>query len=306
MSFSSSPASGVFIAVECGSATVAWTRHGERAVTTNRSRIAALAALQPGLHSTMVRLRPFRVIAEDEFLRQTDFGTTDRTAVRPGDPTLLRAASVPGGDYEVLTSDGASPAGELTVVLGRNDPPIERWQLAGHRAGRTGLVLRLPVMVSSLTIRGDATAQATQQDLRLVASRLHHDDGVNKRRATRAARYGAARVFTFDEQVYLEPTGFWTRAEGTASVVIDSEAPAGGATLLIRAGAVATTIDLSVGSWSRVLSLTAGQQETVTLPLQDGVRTWPVTIRSGAGFRPSAIEPASTDVRHLAAWVAIQ
>ena len=284
-------------------ATVVWTRHGERAVTSNRSRIAALAAFRPDLHSTMVRLRPFRVMAEGEFLTQTDFGTTDRVVVRAGDPTLFRAASVPPGDYELLTSNGASPAGELTIGLGRNDPPIERWQLAGHQAGRTGLVLRLPVMVSSVTIRGDATAQATQPDLRLVASGLHHDGAVIARRATRAARYGPARVFTFDEQAYLEPTGFWTRAEGSASVVVDTDASADSPTMLIRAGAVATTIELSVGGWSRTLSLGAGQQENVTLPVRDGAKGWPLRIRSGAGFRPSAIDPASADVRHLAAWI---
>jgi hypothetical protein len=87
--------------------------------------------------------------------------------------------------------------------------------------------------------------------------------------------------------------------------VIDTDSldEALGRPVIVRAGAVATTVELSVGDWSRRLSLAAGQQESVQLPPLNGARGWALLIRSGPGFRPSAIDLASDDVRQLAAWV---
>jgi len=51
--------------------------------------------------------------------------------------------------------------------------------------------------------------------------------------------------------------------------------------------------------------LAAGQQQEVQLPPLNGARAWALTIRSGAGFRPSEVDSSSDDVRRLAAWVAL-
>lgn len=282
-----------------GGATVVWARHGERVVTPSRSQIAALQSADRSWQSTFIRLRPSRRLAAGEFLAQAAFATTDRRSPAAGDPTLFRAAAVPAGDYELLIS-GAT-AGEAIMVLGRNDRPIERWPLEGPVAG----TLRLPVDVASLTIRGDGRTDSAAVQLRLRPTALAGPVNADGRRAVRAARYGRARVFAFDERAYLEPTGFWTRAESVASVVVDSDAPedAAGRPVIVRAGAVATSVELTVGDWTTRFSLDAGQQELVQLPPLNGERGWALTIRSGPGFRPSAIDPASDDVRHLAVWM---
>jgi len=127
-----------------------------------------------------------------------------------------------------------------------------------------------------------------------------------RRNATHAADYGVARVYTFDERAYLEAGGFWTRANGRAVVVIDSGQGASQSSLLLSvvAGAVPTTVTLTVGSWEERFDLAAGQKQDVTLPPSpDGV--WTLAIRSGAGFRPSEREQGSRDVRELAAWVVL-
>ncbi|MGE3488397.1 MAG: hypothetical protein AB7N29_00215 [Vicinamibacterales bacterium] len=287
-----------------GSATVVWARHGDRVVTPSRSQVAALQAVRSDWQATFVRLRPFRNLTADEFLRQATFATADRLPPRPADPALLRAAAVPAGEYELLVS-GVAPPGESSMVLGRNDPPVERWSLDGVRSAPAAATLRLPVDVASLTIRGDGRSDPAAAGLRLRAIRVADPVNEDGRRATRAVRYGHARVFAFDERVYLEPGGFWTRADGTAAVVIDTDAAAeeSGRPLVVRAGAVATSVELSVGEWFTRLSLAAGQQETVQLPPLNGSRAWALTIRSGPGFRPSAIDPASDDVRVLAVWM---
>jgi hypothetical protein len=199
-----------------------------------------------------------------------------------------------------LLISGAT-AGEAIMVLGRNDGPIERWPLEGPMTG----TLRLPVDVASLTIRGDGRTDSAAVHLRLRPTALAGPVNADGRRAVRAARYGRARVFAFDERAYLEPTGFWTRADGVASLVVDTDAPedAAGRPLIVRAGAADTSVEMTVGAWTTRLSLAAGQQESVQLPPLDGTRGWALTIRSGPGFRPSAIDPSSDDVRQLAVWV---
>ena len=285
--------------------TVVWARQGGAVITPDRSSIAALDAYRPGWHSTIVQLRPVRLLDPIDFARRLEFGTTDRVLPGGDDPTLLRAAAVPAGVYEVVTSGGIAPRGGVTVVIGRNDPPIERWTMAGHPAGLTGLALRLPVEVAVVTIRGDDEAKTTAGPLRLRAIGVHPPANADRRRAVRAARYAGARVFFFDEQAYLEPNGFWTRADGTATVVIDADekTAAQGMRLLLRAGAVPTTIEAAVGEWRQSITLAAGQTEILTLPPPNEHLAWKLTLRSGHGFRPSALDPANGDVRNLAVWV---
>lgn len=286
-----------------GGATVVWARHGDRAVTPSRSQIAALQSIDRGGQTTFLRLRPYRRMPADEFFAQAAFATTDRLPPRAGDPTLLRAAAVPAGDYELLIS--GPTAGEATLVLGRNDRALERWPLDGPAAAPVAGTLRLPVDVASLTIRGDGRTDQAAVRLRLRPTALARPVNADGRRAVRAARYGRVRVFTFDERAYLEPTGVWIRADGVASLVVDTDSleEASGRPLIVRAGAVATSVELMIGAWTTRLSLAAGQQEVVQLPPLDGRRAWSLTIRTGPGFRPSAIDPASDDVRQLAAWV---
>ena len=287
--------------------TAVWGMHGVEPVTVDRSALGALAAYSPR-QATVVQLSPFRPLAAEEFVGQLEFGTTDRQLPAANDPVRLRAALVPAGEYRVLTDGGRAPLGEVSVVVGRNDPPIERWRMDGHPAGDTGVVLHLPVAVASVTLRGQGTDRATLPNLRLRPVTVRPPANPEGRRAVRATRYGPARVFFFDEQAYLEPTGFWTRAGGTATVVVDLDeaARADGARLFLRAGAVATTISAAAGGWTQAWTLRAGQDALAVLPPQLAGSAIALTLRSGPGFRPFAVDAANDDVRSLAVWVEIR
>lgn len=285
-------------------ATAVWAGAETSAITVNRSKVAALRAFQPAWQTSTFRLRPFRFVSTDEWPGLLDLGTTDRVAPAPSDSAMMRVAGLPAGDYELVATGGRTPSGEVTVAIGRNDPPIARWRLNERHEGMSGLTLSLPVDVSSATVRGDATARAFITDLRLRPIRVRAPANPDGRRAIRATRYGHSRVFFFDEQAFLEPTGFWTRAEGTALLVIDTNDAVQEVVLRVRAGAVPTAIDFAVGTWTHHLSLTPGQQELVRLPAAVA-NTLRLSVRSGPGFRPSAVDPASDDVRNLAAWIEI-
>jgi len=210
-------------------------------------------------------------------LHRAPQGFLDRLALDVTSPS--RVNRLPAGEYRLANSDTWS------MKVGRNDQPIA---FSGDR-------LRLPVMLQSPTL------SASMQQLIPVAT----VPPVFSRPATHAAQFRTTRLFAFDEHVYLERDGLWTRANEDATVVIDAGAPApGGLVLSVTAGAVATSLRLKSGVFDRTLSLAPGQQQTVTLP-PSSVGTWALAIRSGAGFRPSERESGNRDVRLLAAWIAV-
>ena len=274
-------------------ASVVWMIHGSSAVTTDRSTLAVLAGYRPW-HGSFLDASSWRSITHQTFLQRA---TLDVPADRHA--ALLRASRVPPGLYEIEIAQ-PTPQGQLAVVLGRNDPPLE-----AVPAGQ--FTLQLPVAVASLSIRADSTVPDGATGMRIRPRHIAPPANPDRRDARRAARYGRARVFFFDERAYLEPKGFWTRSEGRATVVIDAdqEARKTGLPIAFTAGGAATTIGISVGEWSQSYSMTPGERRTVTLPPLRDEAAWVVHIHSGPGFRPFEREPGSSDVRSLAAWFEI-
>jgi hypothetical protein len=127
------------------------------------------------------------------------------------------------------------------------------------------------------------------------------------RLARRAARYGALRVFFFDDNAFMEPPGFWTRGRAETDVFVDTATMtpgeiAGPAVLLLRAGPVPTSAELAVGEWRARVELEPGQTQRVALP--DGWPAgWPVHVSTATGFRPADHDPTTKDVRNLGVWV---
>jgi hypothetical protein len=268
-------------------ATTVWMIKETRGLTGERSILAALRGSR-GWHRTFVDLsRPAAISQSDYFDRLS-------LHIRPqGEAALIRAARVPAGEYEIAAADGAK-GNTLAVNVNRNDPLLE--------STTTPFQFHLPVDVLSLGVRSEASA-----GMRIRPVRVTPPVNPDGRDATRAARYGRARVFFFDERAYPEPRGFWTRGEGRATVVIDADAASrqSGLRLAFTVGAAATTIGISVGEWSRSYSLTPGERREITLPPLTTDRAWVVEIHSGPGFRPFEREPGSADVRLLAAWFEI-
>ena len=263
-------------------ATLSWMFNGAQPVTRDRSILAALSG-QRSLHRTFVDVTRATPISREEFLRRM----TIEVLVQDGN-ALWRAARVPAGDYEI------AGAGNVAVNVNRADPLLE--------AGTVPFQLHLPVAVSSLSVRTDGAT-----GMRIQPVGMAPPVNADGRSAVRAARYGRARVFFFDQRAYPEPTGFWTRGEGRATVVIDADeaSRASGLPLTFTGGAAATTIGISVGEWSQSYSLTPGERRDITLPPLTGATAWVVDIHSGPGFRPFEREAGSTDVRLLAAWFEI-
>ena len=165
-------------------------------------------------------------------------------------------------------------------------------------------MLRLPTVIESLSIVGDEAARRSIRTLALrprTISTGSERDGL----AVRAAGYPHASLFFFDENVWVEPGGFWLQGQSAARVMaqptdcaVPCEVP-----LLLRGGAVPNRVILSAGRWRQVVSLAPGEERTLTLPAAAQAPAV-LDIRSESGFRPAQVDPASTDLRLLGAWVA--
>jgi hypothetical protein len=272
-------------------ATSVWSLHRGSPIDEAQSKLAAVARFRPAWQSTIVQWPELTTMRPVELLNHMNIGMAGQT---------MRLESVPAGEYEVYADPTASMTGSLQMFVGRTDRPIASPHLDDLRDPNAPFRLRLPVMVRTLNFR--ATEGQPIYTLRPV--------GVvrpaTSRSAIRATRYGHARAFFFDEQAYPEHDGFWTRADGRALVVIDTDEGTriSGVPISITAGAVPTTVTLSVGTWEETFALAAGRTQDVTLPPgTDG--EWVLAIRSGRGSRPSERDPGSRDVRLLAAWIAI-
>lgn len=274
-------------------AQLTWTAADVTPFATTRE-LAVLERLRPSLHTTIVDLASWLPQSVERLLNRL-------TITRHG--SEMRINRLPAGDYELSATSAATSPGSVRIYLGRNDGPIEQPALDDLR-GPAPFRLRLSVMARTVNFRieagpGGDNAELTLRPVGTVRAASRHA-------ATRAARFGRARAFFFDDWAYPERDGFWTRANGSTTVVIDSDDETRGAGLpmSITAGAVPTTIRLSAGGWEESLVLNAGQKQEVTLPSAER-NTWALRIQSGSGFRPSDREPGNQDVRSLAAWIAL-
>ena len=192
-----------------------------------------------------------------------------------------RINRVPAGDYKVHANLGSIEP--VSMFVGRNDSPIESPNAEDLHGDRSSFRLRLPVAVQTLNFvtQGDVPEDEPMLILTPIASR----SPAYTRNAVRANRYGHARAFFFDDWAYPERDGFWTRANGSATVVIDTDEGTrlSGLPITVVAGAVPTTIRLSIGPWEESISLEAGQKQDVVLPPAES-GAWPLRHSLGSGL----------------------
>lgn len=286
-------------------ATAVWARHDEIGLTPTSSQLAFLRGWDPAWQRTRLSLRPFRSLSADELASRIEVSTSTRGPRNVADPAFFTSSILPAAEYDVVIAGSNALRGELAVRIGRLDQTTERWTLQGAHPGLSGPMLRLPVAVHSVVIRGDETARASVNAVSLRLRRLLNNADPSVAYALRAARYGRVRVFFMDQAAFTEPAGFWTRGQEATTVVLDADEDARrqGLPMRIRSGPVATAVDLTVGDWSRHLMFAPDQIQEVTLPPLISEGSWMVRIDTGSKFSPRELDPKNRDFRRLGVWV---
>jgi len=289
-------------------ASLVWSG-AEESVTHNASALALLQEWPARPSGSGWQSSPYSLTAGDRLLAQLQIDHTRRGPRPPPGRSkpLLDVPFVPGGQYELVVT-GSRPEGRLTLAVGRTTQALDVVDLAGRPPGATGVIFTLPAQVHSLTIQGDERARASLNGITLRPRAVGPAPQAPAALVRRASRYHDLRVFFFDDNVFMEPPGFWTRGSSVADVFVDVAAPGEPiptgrpATLRLRAGPVATSVRLSTLGWSADVSLQAGEERLVPLP-GGWPSGWPLRLETRTGFRPAQFDPGTADMRNLGVWV---
>ena len=211
--------------------------------------------------------------------------------------------SLPAGSYQVRVWLAEGPVHDGEVVVSASDRAVFARQKKGAENPVT-VPFQIPVAVRRLTVTasGSLARHAEKVDLQLTAI------GDRERGAVRELESipdhpGAFIAYT-NEHAYPEGGVFWTRGTGEASVLV----AAGGArriSLTLFSGAAATDCTVTLAGGPQTVAMTPGQTSTVSFVIPPGQRLVPLTVQASAFFRPSEVDPASTDNRGLGCQVRI-
>lgn len=232
-------------------------------------------------------------------------GTMTLRPLEPGvkdPPPLLAFRHVPGARYIIhVTSTSPAPA-PLRLFVGLSaTSPWREFTVPGVGAFTFPFVL--PTTVAQVVID-------TNPDLRsALGVELAVEDAMPQREAVAmksAAHYGLCDVLFFDEQMYVEADGFWTKGrQATRFMLVPSvNSPVSPLTVrvLVRNGGAANIVTIESGTFQRLLQMAPYQELDVDVPLTP-TGTANVRVASGDGFVPADSQPGNGDRRLLGVWI---
>ena len=267
--------------------TATWRIHGAGDLLAAPAELDILRRLAAKPRALAVHVTPPRVLAPGRLL---ELLTLEPAMLRGGasrvrsDPTIAALPAIPAGTYRVRV-EGSGAGGWLMLGIGQDQfalrsepitwpaPPIE---------------ITFPVDVRALIVRGDedarrAVRRVVVEPLSLVPARLRLTDLV----ARRAVRYASVSVFFLDDRSFAEPEAFWIGGSRQSTFVVQPDQPQSSVDLHLRNAPVDNRLTIESGQWREELTLSAGEERHVQVPLGPGQRAVVVTMTTTAGFRPS-------------------
>jgi hypothetical protein len=273
-----------------------WRAARTQPLTPESSEIQFLHHWAPEYRSLVVRLPAFRRVPVDSSLNEVQLRSSRRARDAKEGRSLLMLDRVPAGTYAVIIDGASDLEGRLAVSVGRTSQTIEEWSLQGIHTGDTGLLLRIPTRVHSVSIRADPRAHELISQVRLRPQHVMSGDEISERFALRGARYGHVRSFFLDDALYMEPGGVWTRGDAAGEIVIakDNDGPVA---LEVTAGPVPTTVEFAAQDVFERVKLAPGESRGMQLP----AGLWRIT--TDGRFRPKDHDPGTRDGRPLGARI---
>ena len=112
-------------------------------------------------------------------------------------------------------------------------------------------------------------------------------------------------MYFLDDRSFPEPEAFWVGGARELHDRHPAGRAAGAATLLRAERAGRQSRQVRVGRWRDEMSLGAGEERRVQVPIDPQRGAALLTITTSAGFRPSAVDPKSRDDRFLGVWIKV-
>ncbi len=284
--------------------TAVWRLHGVDGVLAAPAALDILHGVATEPRTLALQIMPPRVLAPDRLLamlwlepavRRLPAAARGRT-----DPTVAVLPRIPAGRYR-LRVEGGGPGGWLMLGIGQDQFALRSEALTWPAPP---IEIEFPVDVRALIVRGDedarrAVRRVVVEPLSIAPASARLTDLV----ARRAVRYEGVSVFFLDDRSFAEPDGFWVGGSRQSTFVLQADRPQPSIDLHLRNAPVDNRLTLESGQWREELTLAAGEERHLQVPLGPGQRAVLVTATSTSGFRPSASTPDSRDDRFLGVWI---
>jgi hypothetical protein len=274
-----------------------------------RSRLASVDGYDARVRPAVVIFDPLRKVSAGELLPQLRLGVAPSQRTDPQPIRVLHNGrfSLPAGTYNVEVTFGAQvPAqpGPLSVQVGRVGPPLHTWTLQPTPGMTWRTSLWLGVDAGFVGFRGPVEMERAIAGITIIpaavvdaGARPHLDEVLS------AAESSGVMFYFHNEQMYVEPNGFWTIGKRSTAVTVavppERTTPV---VLRIHGGAQANRVTITTFGWRRDIDVVPGQASEVELPVVAG-GVIPLTIVTAEGFSPKAFDPSSRDPRFLGIWV---
>ena len=192
-------------------------------------------------------------------------------------------------------------------MVGIARDPRDPFALQTVPVGAGPIDLRVPVAVRSLVIRGDEDAWRTVRGLVIEPLKVTPAaQSFTTEIARRAVRYEPAFVYFLDDRSFPEPQAFWVGGSRDSTVVVQPVPARRTLVLTLRNAPVENRVTLESRGWEKVLTMAAGEEQRIEIPMAPGAEAVPLRITASSGFRPSEVDAGSRDERFLGVWVKVE
>ena len=287
--------------------TAVWAVQATNGRTSSPSQLELLERASTARHAVALQLNPWSRLPLSDVpgrLRiELSRALVQRRAGRETVP-LFALPAIPAGRYR-LSAVSDDPRGWLMVGIARD--PRDPFALQTVPVSADPVDLRVPVPVRSLVIRGDEDAWRTVRGLVIEPLEVTPAaQSLTTEIARRAVRYEPAFVYFLDDRSFPEPQAFWVGGSRDSSVVVQPVPARRSVVLTLRNAPVENRVTLQSRGWEKVLTMAAGEEQRIEIPVAPGSEAVPLRITASSGFRPSEVDAGSRDERFLGVWVKVE
>ena len=273
-----------------------------------RHRLPLLDAFDTVVRPVGVEFSPVRIVSAG------DVATHASLRVEPGwraDPQPVRVLhngrfSVPAGRYRAVIEWSGSRDGEsLALQIGRIGAPVRSWRVEPRPGERWTTEFDLPMDASFVGFRG--SPELERQIKRIAIIPLAVVDWSRRPKLPTvlgAAQFATASVFYHDDHAFPEPNGFWVQGGRSALVTFQRDDTAAPLTLRVHSGLIDNQLQIRTTGWQTTIALARERQEVVAIPSGDR-KVVTIEFTTDRAFVPKEVNPTSTDMRPLGAWIEV-
>ena len=287
--------------------TAVWAVHATNGRTASRSQLELLERASATRHAVALQLNPWSRLPLEDVpgrLRIELFRVLPQRRAGRETALLFALPAIPAGRYR-LSAVSEDPRGWLMVGIAHD--PRDPFALQTVPVSGDPIDLRVPVPVRALVIRGDEDAWRTVRGLIIEPLEvIPAAQRVTAEIARRAVRYEPAFVYFMDERSFPEPQAFWVGGSRDSTVVVQPVPSRRTLVLTLRNAPVENRVTLESRGWEKVLTMAAGEEQRIEIPVVPGAEAVPLRITASSGFRPSEVDAGSRDERFLGVWVKVE